>query len=213
MKKQIFLPLFILISLSLFAQETVRVNKIDDFIKHISSDKIIILSEGQYLISDLKYKDNKNVKISYWNNDRASISINNVKNLTIKGLGKADIILKNPVEPVLMFIDCGNINLENLELSHGPKTDGCLGAVLEFDNCRDINIDNCLLFGSGIFGISTCWKNDNKGVTNLHCSNTTIQSCSWGALNIKNSDSLYFDNCNFKDNSTHTQFTKRKFLF
>jgi hypothetical protein len=73
----------------------------------------------------------------------------------------------------------------------------CQGGVIFFDKCENININNCILNGSGAFGIQC---ND---VTNLTCTKTTIRECSSLLFEFKGSKKLNFIECEFNNIRSH----------
>jgi hypothetical protein len=84
--------------------------------------------------------------------------------------------------------------LENIDAGHGPEKGDCTGGVLNFSNSYNININNSVLFGSGIEGITA------EKVNNLKCSKTIIRGCSYGIMTLNNCSDIEFNDCEFSDN-------------
>jgi hypothetical protein len=80
-------------------------------------------------------------------------------------------------------------------IAHRLETPGeCQGAVLNFQNTSDIEIERCTLLGSGTFGIEA------EGLRNLRCQGATIQFCTDGILCLNRSQNLQFTDCQFMEN-------------
>lgn len=124
-----------------------------------------------------------------------NIEIHDITNLIIKGTGKFDstVWITSPVEHanVLMFKNCIEIKLENLTLGHYPEPGYCTGNVILFEDCNQVNIVGCDLFGSGLTGLVA---------TNTHhltLSKTTIRDCTEQLFELNQCDYLKFDQCRF----------------
>lgn len=132
-----------------------------------------------------------------WENEHELI-ITGVKNLKIIGIGKKPVeINARPEEgDVITFQNCSNITLENVDIGHGPTKGGCNGGVLNFTNCKDIFINNSILYGSGTFGIYA------QDVENLKCNNTIIRGCSRNIIVFENCNYSSFIDCQLTENET-----------
>ena len=54
---------------------------------------------------------------------------------------------------MICFRECSNIKLIGLTLGHTPRKGSCMGSVLRFENCNNIQLDSLELFGCGTYGI------------------------------------------------------------
>ena len=88
---------------------------------------------------------------------------------------------------VICFRECSNIKLIGLTLGHTPRKGSCMGSVLRFENCNNIQLDSLELFGCGTYGIEL------ENCTNIRTNGIKIFECSYGALSIINSN-LEFSN-------------------
>jgi len=123
--------------------------------------------------------------------------ITDVKNMKIEssGLFRMSKIVTEPVYGnVLVFDKCDNITIENIEAGHSPNSGGCTGGVLKFDYCNNIKINDCILWGSGMEGI-TCYQ-----ITGLKCNNSVIKKCTYGIMSLTESKDIEFKDCDFTDN-------------
>lgn len=200
-KKYYFLISFLLFYTSIstiLAQKpkTVVVNSTDDFIKEISSNKIIKIKTNKILLSELKgLISNSNVnKEAVFDGDK--IVIEDVENLSIIGESSEFVKILTSVRyaHVLSFKNCKNITLENLEAGHAPGKGYCVGGVFEFNNTKKVKIKNSVLFGSGTEGLTL------TTVENGTFENVIIRSCTYGIMTLNLCNKLTFTNCRFTDN-------------
>lgn len=181
----------------------VTVSNIYEFVSVIGSNRIIKLESGVYDLDYLKeYIKNKNVdwKFKYDNGKFSNLIIKNVDNLTIKGLGKKQIefVTKNNSNIVVSFINCKNITLDNMMIGHGvvkeedKNTNECVSEIINFKECKGVNIIGCTLYGCGSHGIIA------DEVTNMTIKNSIIEQCNRGGVKIENSSNMIFDTCVFR---------------
>ena len=112
--------------------------------------------------------------------------VSNISNVTV--VGDNSTLLVNPrYANVICFRECSNIKLIGLTLGHTPRKGSCMGSVLRFENCNNIQLDSLELFGCGTYGIEL------ENCTNIRTNGIKIFECSYGALSIINSN-LEFSN-------------------
>lgn len=224
MKKRKFVLLVsvsaLLLSLSSVSQNVVKVNNALDFLNAIKSNTTIELESGVYNLSSVieSYK-NEFVQIID-NYDGYEPNVYNVDNLTIRGNGEVKILLEPRYAWVMKFVDCSNLRFEGIIFGHTDQG-YCMGGVLSFEECDDIVINSCSLYGSGTVGISA------NNCSNLSVSNSDIHDCSYGLaylyysdnisftktqfrntgefnlIDIMNCNNIIFDKCKFTDNFTN----------
>lgn len=118
--------------------------------------------------------------------DGNQLVVSNISNVTV--VGDNSTLLVNPrYANVICFRECSNIKLIGLTLGHTPRKGSCMGSVLRFENCNNIQLDSLELFGCGTYGIEL------ENCTNIRTNGTKIFECSYGALSIINSN-LEFSN-------------------
>lgn len=195
--------LFTIFTTAIYPQNKVfNVSDAGEFLSKINNGTEIRLQSGNYILSDYTNKsgDFYSFRESF---DGAELVISGVKNLKIKGTGfTTPKVLTRPVYGnVICFEDCENIEIENIEAGHGPEKGGCTGGVFKFDNCQNIKINDCILFGSGTEGINCSL------VTGLKCNNTIIKGCTYGILTLDNSANIDFVKCDFTNNMEFDMIT------
>lgn len=208
----IMLSAFALASLN--AQIKVEVNNALDLMNAIQSDAIIELAPGEYNISRIMEEIN-NPNISLVDNyDGFEPNIYEISNLTIKGGGKATILLEPRYAWVMYFINCTNLKFEGITFGH-TESGYCMGGVLGFDSCYTVEISDCSLYGSGTVGIMA------NMCTNVLVKNSEIHDCSYGLAYIYNCFNVNFQGTTFRNTgefnlveitqSEEVSFTKCKF--
>lgn len=88
--------------------------------------------------------------------DGTMATIKNVKNLAIVGPYSSRFavnIMTNPrYADVLGFENCKNLYIANMSVGH-TDTGNCVGSVVMLNNCENVVIDNCDLYGCGVESI------------------------------------------------------------
>ena len=203
MKKFLLISLLCLFTFEVtLAQKTITVKNTKDLLKAIGSNRTIILENGSYDFSELsnEYGEFFGYQDVY---DGYELWINNVKNLTIKGKNpgrKAELITKPAYGNVIVFNSCDNIKIENIEAGHGAVRGSCVGGVFKFSKSNNITINNSLLYGSGIEGITT------SSVNGLTCTNTVIRGCTYGVMTLEDTENVLFDGCEMYENKEYELF-------
>jgi len=170
----------------------------------IGSDKTIEIAEGRYNLSEVatdRLGYDEDYHINYEScYDGVQISLNEIKNLTIRGAeGKrVELVIEPRYAEVFQFYDCNNITLENVVMGHTGERGSCEGDVLQFEDCNNISLHNVDLYGCGTFGISlyTC--------NNVSLNDSIIRECSYGIVEIRNSNNVSLSNCDTYDNDGFT---------
>jgi parallel beta-helix repeat protein len=123
--------------------------------------------------------------------DGKELLINDVSHLELTGTK----ILADPRYAwVLNFEGCHSLALRGLTVGH-TKSGYCRGGVLRFENCSNVTVENCELFGSGTYGI------EFLNCENIEIVGTTVKECTYGAVNITNVSNAAFRDCKFQDNT------------
>lgn len=165
----------------------IQVNTADQLIRVIDSDRALKLNSGDYVLSDVRDTRMAHVR---WDKvfDGKSITIRNVKNMTITGCMEKPtrLLVKPRYAFVLNFEDCENIILENLVLGHSPDKGTCTSGVLGAVNCKNLVLRNCTLFGCGTEGLTL-----NK-VQDMRFENSCIKDCTYGIMTLTGSETLRF---------------------
>lgn len=128
------------------------------------------------------------------------IEIKGVQNLRIVG-GTATKILADPEWGYALILkNCTNVLIENIVAGHEPAVEGCAAGVLFFKDSENVVLDNCDLFGSGIEGIYAV------NVNYLECNKVVIRDCSDAVMTLSSCRSVYFNDCEFRNNSGYWAF-------
>jgi len=173
----------------------VRVSTVDEFLAAIDSDTVIILEAGLYDLSQAADYGAYGSDCYYWVNvfDGPGLVINGVENLSIVGEGEVELAAIPRYANVLGFVNCEGISLSGITAGHTQEPGECAGGVLDFENCWDIAIDDCRLYGCGILGIRAYYCSE------LEVSNTEIYDCSQGAIHLYTVMDASFENMDIHD--------------
>lgn len=146
----------------------VEVTSGQELINAIGSNKKIILKGEVFDLSFVDTSANPAVL-----ND---LTISRVVNMDIEG--NAKIIIDDLYRPVLRFENCGMITLNDFTAGHVQPAPGyqCEGAVIEFENCKDMIIEGCSLYGCGAEGINT------YSVSGLTVNKCNIYDCTYAGM-------------------------------
>lgn len=196
--------LLILMPLLISSTEPVTVYDREGFIEAIGPNTTIIIPENTQIIlsHDSGKLANTFPETQYvsweYEFDGYSLVIQDVQNLTIRGEDQATSFLL--AEPryvyVIDFQECTGVSVESLQLGH--TTGGyCSSGVLGFENCIDAEVTDCVLFGCGTEGLSI------RSTNGFSLINSVITDCTYGVMTCRNSTSLLFRNCIFRDNEQY----------
>ena len=206
MKKLLLTILLMMTATVIIAKsKEIKVSTPEEFIKAIGSNRVITVS-GIINLSDVLQSNEKSQKAGLTTisegseaTQRASrenvfdgyqLVLNHCVNLTIKGTNGAALIVAPRYAYILSFRNCHEIEINNLTIGHTDEG-YCQGGVLEFNNCQDIQIDRCDLYGCGIEGITA------TNTTDLDCTKTIIRDCSYSIMTATGCFNLKFTDCDF----------------
>lgn len=182
--------------------QVIEVETAREFVEAIGPNRVILLKDKDYNLSQVA----GSIKNEYvrWEEqyDGTELVIENVSNLTIRGINEdySNILIEPRYADVLTFINCNNVRIENINAGHFPEKGECAGGVLYFEDCKDINIENCRLFGCGTVGVTLV---NAEGVT---FNRSEITECSEGIMYIQNSKYLTFKDSRFIKNESSFDF-------
>lgn len=177
----------------LAAQQQVRVTRMRELPAALRSDRTVLLSPGEYLVSEIAQVSNPAVS---WEQefDGPQLVVTGVNRLTIRApQGGARLLAAPRYAYTITFRNCRDIRLEGLTLGH-TEAGECSGGVLRFEGCTGVQIQGCDMFGSGVIGLDL---EECRGVT---VSDSTIRDCTYGALYAVDVQNLRMQNVRFTDN-------------
>ena len=178
------LALIVVVSFGASAQEEIHINSASAFVEAIGSNRVIVVASGNYTLTEAMQYENANAT---WRDefDGPELVIRNVSDLTIRADGPAQLLASPRYVFTLRFENCENLRFENLTMGH---TDAgyCIGGVVGLEACRNVEFENCLLFGCGTIGVAM------YDVENFSFVNSTITECTYGLLGIENSRNVEF---------------------
>lgn len=129
----------------------IEISDTNEFISNFSSNNKLVLNKGYYDMLDFERENTDNIfKEEVFDGNQLVVS--NISNVTV--VGDNSTLLVNPrYANVICFRKCSNIKLIGLTLGHTPRKGSCMGSVLRFENCNNIQLDSLELFGCGTYGI------------------------------------------------------------
>lgn len=124
--------------------------------------------------------------------DGQQLTLKNFKNLIISGEGNSSIVVEPRYSYVMNFVDCDEITLENLTIGH---TEGgfCMGGVIGVTGGRNVMCKDCDLYGCGTYGLVA------EKTTNVSLYKCVVHDCSYGLMQLFNSEGCRFYHCDFCD--------------
>lgn len=182
----------------------VKVKNVDEFLAAIAPDTVIELAEGVYDLSTASnYGEDSGSDYYSWNTEvvaeahevDAELIIHDVNGLTIRGAGIEDttVAAVPRYANVIKFEGCNNITVSNLTAGHTKEPGLCSGGVLFLENCSEINVDSCGLYGCGTIGVN------GYGCEKLNITNCDIYECSDGAVYANYCDEVLVSGCDIHD--------------
>ena len=177
----------------------VVVSTVDELIAAISSDTEIILKDGTYDLSTAEDYGTSWSDVHYWSEefDGPALTIYGVDNLVIRSESgdrtKCTISAVPRYADVLKFKSCTNITVSGFTAGHTVEPGYCTGGVLYFEDCDNILVNRCGLYGCGILGVRA------ELCSALAVTGCEIYECSYGGISIGNSSGIKIENCSFRD--------------
>ncbi len=174
-----------------------HVTTVDELLSCIGPDTTIYLDAETFNWTDAETYGGYGSQYYYWidNYDGPSLVITGVENLRLIGQGKEETtVLAEPrYADVIAFENCAHITVANLTAGHTTAPAYCMGDVLGFQNCEDVHIVDCGLFGCGVWGIraNDCVQGDIL--------RTEIYECSEGAVIMSRTSGFVFTDCSVHD--------------
>lgn len=169
----------------------VEVSTIDELLDAIASDTVVRLADGEYNLTQAgSYGQLTDHDALFWESgyDGYQLAIRHLQNLYLVGSGSGNCrILTDPrYATVLNFRECETVVLQGLTVGHSDGMGYCSGGVLGFDNCRDVLVDACDLYGCGTVGITA------NGCRSVTANRTVIRECSYGGIEAHSSRNVMF---------------------
>lgn len=183
----------------------IRVTNVDELLAAIAPNTVIELAAGVYDLSTASnYGSDTHSSYYSWNgvysNDEvaAELVIQNVDGLTLRGAGleETTIAAVPRYANVIKFAGCNNLTVTNLTAGHTTEPGFCSGGVLKLENCTDVNIDSCGLYGCGTIGIQA------QSCSRLNVTNSSIYECSYGAVDVHQCQDVVISACDVHHHGT-----------
>lgn len=172
---------------------SVEAATVDELLKAIAPNTFITLTGRSYDLTRAQGYGIYGSKYYSWNpvyDDGWELEIENVQNLTISaGRTGTEIVTVPRYACVLKFVSCSDVTLEGFTAGHTDGPGFCTGAVVHADDCRNMTVKNCDLYGCGTYGLEL------EHSSAVHTYGTTIRDCSYGALWASNCSDVLLDDC------------------
>lgn len=201
-------------SVAIAAKKQIRVSTAEEFINAIGDNREIIVCNPEGILltpvisemleaKKLKYFDYETRALQVgifgdYETDGPQLVISGIKGLTITSetSDRCAIEVTPRYAYVLSFISCQDITFKNLLLGH-TREGFCSNGVLGFDDCTNVRIENCGLYGCGTEGILA------RKTNNLFMTDSEIFECSYSILHLYGCNKCEFKNCYFYENKEY----------
>lgn len=177
----------------------VVVSTVDELLAAIAPNREIILQDGTYDLSTAKDYGTGWSDYYYWLEefDGPALIISGVDNLVIRSessdVKKCTVSAVPRYANVFFFKGCTNITVSGITAGHTVEPGYCMGGVLYYEDCDNVFVSNCGLYGCGILGVQAqlC-----SAVTVTGCE---IYECSYGGIQMDSVSGIKIENCSFRD--------------
>ena len=180
-----------------------HVSTVDEFLSAIGNSRTIVLEAELYNLAEASDYGTPGGEYYFWREsyDGPELVINSVHDLTIEGAvapgtnsaEKHTICAEPRYANVLAFQFCDNVTLTNFTAGHTIEAGECSGGVFSFQNCSDIQLMSCRMYGCGTLGLET-WN-----CHSVSASACEIFECSQGAVYLYMTDGVRLDDMNIHD--------------
>ena len=183
--------------------ETVTVTNSKELLEAIGNYKKVILADGEYNLSKVTDMESNPNIVTQNLYDGTEYIVFETTELILEGAegGNATIVIEPRYANALSFMYSDHITIKNITAGHTVEPGHCLGGVFRFDDCSDIFIDNCHLYGCGTYGITAVSSE------RMNVENTEIYECTYGLVELLQSEDIFFDNCIFRDSEEFSMFS------
>ena len=177
----------------------VVVSTVDEFIAAIAPDTEIILKDGTYDLSTTKDYGTGWSDYYYWSEefDGPALTIYGVDNLVIRSESgdrtKCTISAVPRYADVLKFKSCNNVTVSGITAGHTVEPGYCTGGVLYYEDCDNVLVNRCGLYGCGILGVRA------ELCSAIAVTGCEIYECSYGGIQMGNTSGIKIENCSFRD--------------
>ena len=170
--------------------QIIEVSTVDELLAAIGDNRVIELAPGEYNLSKAKKVKSSFVTFEEYFDQ---VIIHDVVNMTIEG--PATILSDNVNADVLRFTNCSGIILSKLTVGHVKPNEEyeCEGSVTWFQECYDVNVEECNLFGCGAIGVQA-WNTDD-----LFIYKTNIYECTYAGVYLDGCDDAQMIFCDMHD--------------
>lgn len=196
------------------SRKVIKVASVKELLHAIGPDRIIQLEALEYNLSDESTSNDSGEEAKdtaanapaanepAWASVESSLTIFNVENLRIEGLGdkRVRIFTNEPSNYVLQLQNSDNVELVNLELGHKAEAGTCDCGVVSISGCRGVTIRNCDLYGCGTEGLNI---DNSRG---LNFIKSTIRDCSNNILTAEQCKNFVFKDSIFVNNKQSEGF-------
>lgn len=180
-------------------RKKVVVGTVDELIAAIAPDTEIILKDGTYDLSTAKDYGTGWSNYHYWSEefDGPAFVITGVDNLVIRSeSGDPEKCILSAVPryaDVLKFKSCNHITVSGITAGHTVEPGYCTGGVLYYEDCDNVLVNNCGLYGCGILGVRA------ELCSAVAVTGCEIYECSDGGISMGNTSGIRIENCSFRD--------------
>jgi len=177
----------------------VTVSTVEELLSAIAPDTEIILKDGTYLLNTAKDYGTGWSDYYHWAEefDGPELVIYGVDNLVIRsesGDAKKCTVSAIPrYADVLTFKGCSNITVSGFTAGHTTEPGYCTGGVLYFEDCDNIGVNRCGLYGCGILGVRA------ELCSTVAVTGCEIYECSYGGIQMGSVSGIKIENCSFRD--------------
>ena len=177
----------------------VVVSDVNELMAAIVPNTEIILKDGTYDLSEVKDYGFGWTNYHFWSEefDGPALVITGIENLMIRsesGDPKKCVLSAVPrYADVLKFLNCKNITVSGITAGHTVEPGDCTGGVLFFENCDNILVNGCSLYGCGILGVRA------EVCSAVAVTGCEIYECSYGGIQMGNVSGVRIENCSFRD--------------
>lgn len=178
---------------------TVTVSTVDDFLAAIAPDTTIVLDGELFDLSTAADYSKGSSDYYRWAEgfDGPELIIQNVEKLIITTDDedvKAHTVSATPrYANVLRFDGCKDCTISGFTAGHTKEPGVCMGGVIYLENCENMTVDNCGLFGCGILGVQS------QNCTGVNVLNSEIYECSNGGIQMWDTQDVVIENTTFRD--------------
>lgn len=178
-----------------------EISTVDQLVDAVGPNRVIRLAPGDYNLSKVRAGSHEFMSIEP-EFDGPQLVFHSLKNVELfcDGPEPAHLYVEPRYAFALYLSRCEGVRLRNLRFGHSPDPGECIGGVVRIGQSKNIDLNECDLYGCGTVGLLL------EHVESVVVSNSLIRDCNHAFVDIAASRDVMLHHCTFRNNAVYYGF-------